>query len=175
MKIRQPIIYLAAWVISCLLILSCQVQPTQPTVTAPTNPPTEEPAATQETAAPVDPVFSMVWALSRYINLDGAAVKPVEGSQVTLSLLEDGSFVGNAGCNRYGGKYAVKGEKLTIDPNIVVTEMACLAPPGVMEQEARYLELLPTASRIKMVGIQLVMYNADDAPILEFGKEIEQE
>ena len=53
-------------------------------------------------------------------------------------------MTGNAGCNSYFASYQLNGDKLTIS-NAGSTLMACLAP-GVMVQEAAYLEALQKAA-----------------------------
>ena len=84
-----------------------------------------------------DPLKGTSW---RLVTLGGAGLIP--GSQITATF-EDGQVHGSA-CNSYGGSYQVSGDKITVDA-IFMTEMACMDPPGVMEQEQRYLEMLGTA------------------------------
>jgi len=51
---------------------------------------------------------------------------------------------GSAGCNSYFGDYEVDGSSLSI-PLIGNTEMYCMEPEGVMDQEEQYLQSLRLA------------------------------
>ena len=85
-----------------------------------------------------DPLKGTSW---RLVTLRGAGLIP--GTEITATF-EDGHVGGIAGCNHYGGSYQVSGDKLTVDA-MFMTEMACMDPEGVMEQEQQYLELLGNA------------------------------
>ena len=66
--------------------------------------------------------------------------EPLPGTEIT-AIFKDGAVGGSAGCNTYRAAYARDGDALTFGA-ISFTEMACLTPEGVMDQEGRYLELL---------------------------------
>jgi heat shock protein HslJ len=95
-----------------------------------------------------DPLKGTSWQL---MTLGGSALIP--GSEIN-GFFEEGQVGGSAGCNSYGGSYQVSGDKLTIG-EIIQTEMACLDPPGVMEQEQEYLQLLGQASSFSIRGHEL--------------------
>ena len=76
-----------------------------------------------------------IWVLT---NLNG--IDLIENHQPTIQF-EAGQVSGNASCNHYGGGYQIKGEKISFDA-LYSTEMACLDPIGVMEQERLYLKTL---------------------------------
>jgi heat shock protein HslJ len=61
---------------------------------------------------------------------------------------------GSAGCNSYGAAYSRDGSSLSFSA-IAVSEMACLDPAGIMEQEAHYLELLATVTSYQIYGHRL--------------------
>jgi hypothetical protein len=82
-----------------------------------------------------------------------------EGTEITISLGGD-RLRGSAGCNSYEGAYAQDGSTLTME-SMAVTEMACLSPEGVMEQEARYLGLLKDVSAYHVYGGQLWLEMGD--------------
>lgn len=67
----------------------------------------------------------------------------LEGTQITLTF-EENQVTGNAGCNLYSASYEASGNNITFKP-IVQTEMACMEPTGVMDQERTYLEILGAA------------------------------
>ena len=90
-----------------------------------------------------DPLKDTSW---RLVTLGGAGLIP--GAEITATF-EDGQVGGIAGCNHYGGSYQVSGDKLTVDA-MSMTEMACMDPQGVMEQEQQYLELLGSAKTFSL-------------------------
>lgn len=89
-----------------------------------------------------DGLEDTVWEL---LSINGVA--PIEGTEITLRFL-DGRVQGRSGCNTYGGEYALEGEGVFRIGPIEVTEMGCLNPAGVMEQEANYLLVLQGASQL---------------------------
>ena len=95
------------------------------------------------------------WVLDGYGN-PVALTAIIEGTRVTLKWngTVDG-ISGNAGCNLYGGKAAIHDGMLTFS-DLYSTEMACLSP-GVMEQEARYLDLLGKAETWNVENGKLVI------------------
>ena len=94
-----------------------------------------------------DPLKGTSW---RLVNLGGDALIP--STEITASF-KDGQ-VGGQACNSYGGSYTVSGDKLTVR-ELYQTEMACLEPEGIMEQESRYMDLLRQASSFSISGQEL--------------------
>ena len=85
------------------------------------------------------------WYLQSY---DGQNL--IEDTEITATFDGDkGEISGSAGCNTYFAAYEVKGDKLTVS-QMAWTEMACLNPEGVMDQEQEYLSLLGTARSFKV-------------------------
>lgn len=80
---------------------------------------------------------------------------PVEGSELTL-VFEEEKLGGSSGCNSYGGSYKAKGGTISIS-ELFSTEMACMEPQGIMEQEQRYLSLLGEAQSFEINGDVLVI------------------
>ena len=83
---------------------------------------------------------------------------PIAGSKTTIQF-EDGQVGGLGGCNHYGGEYQISGNTITID-KLYMTEMACMSPEGVMDQESTYLQFLGGAQRFEIVNGQLQMYGS---------------
>ena len=100
-------------------------------------------ACTPEKATDVPEFEGLTWMLTGINN-----ESPMEGAQLTLKF-EGGQVSGNAGCNSYGGNYVYEGDGITFS-DLYSTEMYCMEPDGVMEQEQRYLELLRKAQRIEL-------------------------
>lgn len=79
----------------------------------------------------------------------GAIKSVLPGSEITAELGRDGSLSGSAGCNTYGGSYELDGNGIAFR-QLFGTEMACSDPPGVMEQEADYLEALAKVAKFSL-------------------------
>ena len=62
---------------------------------------------------------------------------------------------GSAGCNSYFGSYKLKGSQLSIPGPIGATEMYCMEPEGVMDQEQEYLAVLQLAESYEIDGDKL--------------------
>jgi heat shock protein HslJ len=85
----------------------------------------------------------------------------VEGVNANI-YFSDGKVSGSTGCNSFSGEYTFNGEEsgdLHIT-NLAVTEMACLEPQGLMDQEAFFLETLNDASRFEYSPGQLMIYQS---------------
>jgi heat shock protein HslJ len=109
--------------------------------------------------APVEPVpdaalEGTTWALTTFVDGDVAA-SLISGTSITF-LLEHGTATGSAGCNDYGGKYALQPGMLEI-PEIDITEQLCLEPVGIMEQEAQYVAILKSVTTFELDGSQLFL------------------
>lgn len=99
------------------------------------------------------------WVLT---SLDGDS--PVGGASFTLAFA-DGQMNGTAGCNLYFGDYDQSGNTLSI-PMIGMTEMYCMDPQGIMDQEGVYLGILSRVNTFSVVGSQLRIDTADGAFLL---------
>jgi heat shock protein HslJ len=80
-------------------------------------------------------------------------------TEVTATF-EDGTVSGSAGCNHYSAAYALEGSFLSVETP-AATEMACLNPDGVMEQEGRFLGLLGDVTAYHLHGSQLWLETGD--------------
>jgi heat shock protein HslJ len=92
-----------------------------------------------------------VWSL---ISINGAT--PIEGTDITLRF-EDGRVKGSSGCNTYEGDYTFGDEGEFQAGPIAVTEMACLDPAGVMDQEVEYLRILQGAETLARDDTELTI------------------
>ncbi len=88
------------------------------------------------------------------------------GTAVDLTF-EAGAARGTAGCNSYGGAVSGAGPSLSFG-TITRTEMACLDPAGVMEQEAHYLEILAAITGYHVYGDHLWLETDDGRALLFF-------
>ena len=99
------------------------------------------------------------------VLLDGGA--PIAGTSITLSFEEDG-IRGNAGCNTYFGGYVLGNDGSIQISDVGSTEMACLDPAGLMDQESSYLGLLSTAARAVLQGSQLTLQDESGRDLMVF-------
>jgi len=107
------------------------------------------------------------WVLESYGNADNPQAI-LEGTEVTAEFLA-GEVIGSAGCNSYFASYEIDGQDITID-SIGATEMACLEPEGVMDQETLYLSALGQAERFLIEDGTLKIFYSDDQ-VLTFSAE----
>jgi heat shock protein HslJ len=110
---------------------------------------------------------------SSQVNLEGSAWiltaidndTAIIGNPPTLEF-EGNQVVGNASCNTFSGSYQVKGETISFGP-LARTEMYCMEPEGVMDQEQTYLEILGAAQRFELIENVLTIYS-DSGEMLTF-------
>jgi heat shock protein HslJ len=94
---------------------------------------------------------------------------PIDGSTTTIKF-ENGEAGGKSGCNSYGGSYTISGNKLAFSA-LMQTEMACMEPQGLMEQESAYLQSLSQTASFSAAGDQLELKNAAGEVTLVFSKD----
>jgi putative lipoprotein len=68
---------------------------------------------------------------------------------------------GSAGCNSYFGSYEVEGTQLSIPGPIAATEMACMEPEGIMDQEQEYLTIIENVETYEIEGTHLQINSGD--------------
>ncbi|MFC1953683.1 protease inhibitor I42 family protein [Chloroflexota bacterium] len=91
------------------------------------------------------PFEDTVWILESYGEKENPQAV-IQGSKTTLIFQStDSQVTGTGGCNNYFGGYLIEASKLTIGPYIASTEMACMEPEGIFEQEQQYFKILQTA------------------------------
>jgi len=78
---------------------------------------------------------------------------PIEGKSMTANF--DGKEIsGSASCNHYFGEYQIKGNQLRIE-GLGWTEMACMDPEGIMEQEQAVMGMLSNSDTFAIQGDRL--------------------
>ena len=97
------------------------------------------------------------WFLNSYGDQDNLEAL-IEDTEITSTFDSvRGEVSGSSGCNTYSARYEVKGSKLSIS-EIAVTEMACISPEGLMEQERRFLSLLADAQSFRVDDTTLTVF-----------------
>jgi len=84
---------------------------------------------------------------------------PIPGSKITIHFESD-QVSGLGGCNQYGGEYKISGQRLSFSA-LYMTEMACMSPEGIMDQEGRFLQYLGDAERFEIVDGRLQIYGSE--------------
>ncbi len=111
------------------------------------------------------------WLLTGYNNGAGGFVSVVAGTAVTAAFSEENLFSGNSGCNSYSGTFVVTGSGITIGP-LAMTEMYCMDPVGVMDQEGAYLAAVQTAASYRVGPGDLTLMDADGKRMAVFERYI---
>ena len=106
-------------------------------------------------------LYDNKWILESYGQPDNPKVI-LETTTITATFNKDkGEISGSSGCNSYFGTCEVKGTKLSIS-EMAHTDMACLSPQGVMEQEQEYLSMLTKAQSFQLTNTALTITCSDE-------------
>ena len=106
------------------------------------------------------------WKLVSLDNRD-----PVAGARVTLNIFED-SINGTTGCNVYNARYKLSGDRISI-LDMSMTKQYCEDPPGIMEQERIYMDILGNVVRVLVEDGQLRLLTEDEQFLL-FGESLDR-
>jgi heat shock protein HslJ len=97
----------------------------------------------------------------------GGRLRPVlPGTEITATF-QGGQVSGSAGCNSYTAGYVLAGSVLRVAP-AAATQAFCPDPPGVMDQEAAYLQALGRVARYDLTGDDLTLRDAAGAVLLAY-------
>ena len=108
-----------------------------------------------------DPLAGTSWSLIS-LGPAGFPEPAMFGVQVTAEFSEDGtSFRGSGGCNSFSGTYQVDGEAFS-HTGLSWTEIGCITPEGIFEQETRFFDLLAGAESFTIKGLRLTLHAPDD-------------
>jgi heat shock protein HslJ len=111
------------------------------------------------------PLFGTSWVLS---ELRGE--EPLQGAEPTLAF-DTENVVGQTGCNSFGGAYEARADGFIFFSDLVQTEIYCMEPEGVMEQEADYISALNQAAFFNIVDDRLELQDQAGENILVFVSE----
>ena len=117
-----------------------------PAPTATEVPP--EPTATEEPGADLRDI---TWVLEGYLAdlEDEDLTEPLEDVDVELVFKEKGELEGKAGCNTFTGRYVTDGTEIVFR-DLQVPRRSCDQPPGIMEQEALFLQWIEQAEEYRI-------------------------
>jgi len=89
------------------------------------------------------------WILESY-GEPGNLQAVLEGTEITATFESTkGQVHGSAGCNTYFADYEINDNKLSI-LQMAYTEIGCLEPEGILEQEQEYLQTLLAAESFQL-------------------------
>jgi heat shock protein HslJ len=120
--------------------------------------------ATAEPDSPPTEGSTLLGSGWKLVLLNGGDL--IEGKAITLRFGE-ASIEGSGGCNTYGGSYTASEDSLRLS-GVYWTEMACMEPEGIMEQEQAYFQALNTTARYRVDGDRLALYDEAGAQVLVF-------
>lgn len=113
---------------------------------------------------PANPLSGTRWDVVNF-NDGNAITTLILGTRITMEFDANGQLAGNAGCNSYTAGYSVSGSVISITPPRG-TQRLCDAPAGVMDQEARFLTVLPFAANFRIEGSRLDITSASGQIVL---------
>jgi heat shock protein HslJ len=119
------------------------------------------PTTGEGTQTPTVTLEGTEWQL---VALNGQA--PLEGTTITAGFSAD-QIGGSSGCNSYFGSYTQRSSDLQIQ-GLGGTEMACLEPEGVMEQEQTFLQTMGEVASCRLAGGQLILRDKQAKDVLVF-------
>ena len=95
-------------------------------------------------------------------------------SNTTMTaFFESGEVNGSASCNHYFGSFIAKGDQIQID-GLGWTEMACMDPEGIMQQEQQVMSLLSKAATFSIQG-QVLQIITGSGEVMEFQQIVNME
>lgn len=120
-------------------------------------------AACSPAATPALDLNNTRWQLE---TLNG---QPALSNTVVTLAFADGTASGSDGCNLYSTTYTSKGDKLSLDPMIQTTLMAC--EDQVMQQAAAFFTVLVQTTGTTGDDLQLTLTDAGGKTLAVFKKE----
>ena len=93
------------------------------------------------------------------------------GQRAPFLRFQAGRVAGLGGCNRFGGTYAHKGERLSFSP-LAATRMAC--PGEVMKAEQVVFDMLAKVKGMTLTGETLELLDGDGKALARFDKRLAQ-
>ena len=111
---------------------------------------------------------STSWKLVEFQNveLDSEYIGSRSLGVITLDFSKKGSVAsGNSGINTYTGSYVVNGENITFSE---LTSTQLYGPRNIMEQEYKYLNILPNINSFKIVDNKTLKLVTSDGVELTF-------
>jgi heat shock protein HslJ len=119
-----------------------------------------------------EPLAGTAWHLAAFRADSGSVVAPMPGAEPSIVFGESGTLSGSAGCNLYSASYRINGSALAVEP---ATGTVAAAEPGIVQQEARFKELLVAAASYRVEEDRLVIVGLSGKDLLVFTRAAQPE
>lgn len=106
------------------------------------------------------------WRLTGFNNGKHAVVGVIQDVDITATFTEDGTLAGSSGCNTYRAAWRGGDGQISIGPAMGTKKMC--DGEGVMEQEARYLELLGLVTNYRLDATHLDLFDDEGTRQLQY-------
>lgn len=112
-------------------------------------------------------------ALAHQEQLAGAdwVLSGQTGPRAAFLRFEAGRVGGLGGCNRFGARYDLVGDRLTFSPPMA-TRMACA--PDLMKAEQAFFEMLSRVRRLAIAGDTLSLLDGEGKVLATFTRRLAQ-
>ncbi len=112
----------------------------------------------------------ITWILESYGEPESLQTV-LEGTEITAIFdSAEGQVTGSAGCNTYFARYEVEDSKLSIF-EMAWTEIGCVSPEGIMDQETQYLSTLQSAESYEVENGKLQITSGNQVLIFRASEE----
>ena len=106
------------------------------------------------------------WRLVGLNHGKQAVASVIAETEISATFTEDGTLAGSSGCNTYRATWEAERDSIHIGPAMGTKKMC--AGEGVMDQEARYLEVLGLVRSFRMDATSLEMFDDTGSRQLRF-------
>ncbi|MCB1246597.1 MAG: META domain-containing protein, partial [Acidimicrobiia bacterium] len=103
------------------------------------------------------------WVITGVNNGTGGVTSLIATSEPSIEFGAEDRFTMNTGCNTASGTYTTDGTSAVAFEQVITTEMACLEPEGLMDQERMLLDALATTTTYEITGVTITFRDDDGA------------
>lgn len=93
-------------------------------------------------------------------SLESYGGKSLLGDRAMTAIFESGEVSGSTSCNHYFGAYKINGNQFSVE-GLGWTEMACMDPEGIMQQEQEIMALLGDSASYLIDGDKLIIRTSE--------------
>ena len=87
------------------------------------------------------------------------------GGALPTITFSGGQASGNSSCNGWGAKYTISGTDIHFE-DFTGSEIACENPPGIMDQEQAFIQMLSGAVRFELQNGMLTIFDGSGETIV---------
>jgi heat shock protein HslJ len=104
-------------------------------------------------------------------TLESYGGKSLLGDRAMTAIFESKEVSGSASCNHYFGAYKISGNQFSVD-GLGWTEMACMDPEGIMQQEQEIMAMLGDSASYMINGDNLIISTSNGDQLVFLPLEI---